>query len=127
MARIAGVDLPNHKKLEVALTYIYGIGWSRAREICEKTGIPCTKRVGDLTPDELNTLRKFIDENYKVEGDLRREVQLNIKKLRDMGCYRGIRHARGLPVRGQQTRTNARTRKGKRRTVGGTTRRGKAK
>ncbi|GAB6065041.1 30S ribosomal protein S13 [Aquifex pyrophilus] len=127
MARIAGVDLPNHKKLEVALTYIYGIGWSRAREICEKTGIPCTKRVGDLTPDELNTLRKFIDENYKVEGDLRREVQLNIKKLRDMGCYRGIRHARGLPVRGQQTRTNARTRKGKRRTVGGTTRKGKAK
>ncbi len=120
MARIAGVDLPNHKKLEIALTYIYGIGWSRAREICEKTGIPCTKRVGDLTPDELNTLRKFIDENYKVEGDLRREVQLNIKKLKDMGCYRGIRHARGLPVRGQQTRTNARTRKGKRRTVGGT-------
>ena len=126
MARIAGVDLPNHKKLEIALTYIYGIGWSRAREICEKTGIPCTKRVGDLTPDELNTLRKFIDENYKVEGDLRREVQLNIKKLKDMGCYRGIRHARGLPVRGQQTRTNARTRKGKRRTVGGT-RKSKAK
>ncbi|RUM31796.1 MAG: 30S ribosomal protein S13 [Aquifex sp.] len=127
MARIAGVDLPNHKRLEIALTYIYGIGWSRAREICEKTGIPCTKKVGELTPDELNTLRKFIDENYKVEGDLRREVQLNIKKLRDMGCYRGIRHARGLPVRGQQTRTNARTRKGKRRTVGGTTRRAKAK
>lgn len=127
MARIAGVDLPNHKRLEAALTYIYGIGWSRAREICEKTGIPCTKRVGELTPDELNLLRKFIDENYKVEGDLRREVQLNIKKLRDMGCYRGIRHARGLPVRGQQTRTNARTRKGKRKTVGGTTRRGKAK
>jgi len=127
MARIAGVDLPNHKRLEVALTYIYGIGWSRAREICEKTGIPCTKRVGELTPDELNTLRKFIDENYKVEGDLRREVQLNIKKLKDMGCYRGIRHARGLPVRGQQTRTNARTRKGKRRTVGGTTKKAKAK
>ena len=127
MARIAGVDLPNNKRLEVALTYIYGIGWSRAREICEKTGIPCTKKVGELTPDELNTLRKFIDENYKVEGDLRREVQLNIKKLRDMGCYRGIRHSRGLPVRGQQTRTNARTRKGKRRTVGGTTRRAKAK
>ncbi len=126
MARIAGVDLPNNKRLEVALTYIYGIGWSRAREICEKTGIPCTKKVGELTPDELNTLRKFIDENYKVEGDLRREVQLNIKKLKDMGCYRGIRHARGLPVRGQQTRTNARTRKGKRRTVGGTTRRAKA-
>ena len=127
MARIAGVDLPNNKRLEVALTYIYGIGWSRAREICEKTGIPCTKKVGELTPDELNTLRKFIDENYKVEGDLRREVQLNIKKLKDMGCYRGIRHSRGLPVRGQQTRTNARTRKGKRRTVGGTTRKAKAK
>jgi small subunit ribosomal protein S13 len=81
MARIAGVDLPDHKKLEVALTYIYGIGWSRAREICEKTGIPCTKRVGELTPDELNTIRKFIEQNYKVEGDLRREVQLNIKKI----------------------------------------------
>ncbi|WP_448584324.1 30S ribosomal protein S13 [Thermocrinis sp.] len=120
MARIAGVDLPDHKKLEVALTYLYGIGWKRAREICEKTGISCTKRVGELSPDELNTIRKFIEQNYKVEGDLRREVQLNIKKLVDMGCYRGIRHAKGLPVRGQQTRTNARTRKGKRKTVGGT-------
>ncbi len=115
MARIAGVDLPDHKKLEVALTYIYGIGWTRAKEICEKTGIPCTKRVGELTPEELNTIRKFIDANYKVEGDLRREVQLNIKKLKDMGCYRGLRHTRGLPVRGQQTRTNAHTRKGRRR------------
>ncbi len=115
MARIAGVDLPDNKKLEVALTYIYGIGWVRAKEICEKTGIPCTKRVGELTAEELNTIRKFIDANYKVEGDLRREVQLNIKKLKDMGCYRGMRHARGLPVRGQQTRTNAHTRKGRRR------------
>jgi len=117
MARIAGVDLPDHKKLEVALTYIYGIGWARAKEICEKTGIPCTKRVGELTAEELNTIRKFIDANYKVEGDLRREVQLNIKKLKDIGCYRGLRHAKGLPVRGQQTRTrtNARTRKGRRR------------
>ncbi len=115
MARIAGVDLPDNKKLEVALTYIYGIGWTRAKEICEKTGIPCTKRVGELTAEEINTIRKFIDTNYKVEGDLRREIQLNIKKLKDMGCYRGMRHARGLPVRGQQTRTNARTRKGKRR------------
>ncbi len=126
MARIAGVDLPDHKRLEVALTYIYGIGWSRAREICEGTGIDCKKRVGELTSEELNLLRKYIDEHYKVEGDLRREVQLNIKKLIDMGCYRGLRHARGLPVRGQQTRTNARTRKGKRKTVAGTARRAKA-
>ncbi len=126
MARIAGVDLPDHKRLEVALTYIYGIGWSRAREICEGTGIDCKKRVGELTSEELNILRKYIDEHYKVEGDLRREVQLNIKKLIDMGCYRGQRHARGLPVRGQQTRTNARTRKGKRKTVGGTARRAKS-
>jgi small subunit ribosomal protein S13 len=100
MARIAGVDLPDHKKLEVALTYLYGIGWKRAKEICQKTGIPCTKRLGELSPDELNTIRKFIEQNYKVEGDLRREVQLNIKKLIDIGCYRGMRHARGLPVRG---------------------------
>jgi len=120
MARIAGVDLPGHKKLEVALTYLYGIGWKRAKEICQKTGIPCTKRLGELSPDELNTIRKFIEQNYKVEGDLRREVQLNIKKLTDIGCYRGMRHVRGLPVRGQQTKTNARTRKGKRKTVGGT-------
>jgi len=120
MARIAGVDLPDHKKLEVALTYLYGIGWKRAKEICQKTGIPCTKRLGELSPVELNTIRKFIEQNYKVEGDLRREVQLNIKKLTDIGCYRGMRHVRGLPVRGQQTKTNARTRKGKRKTVGGT-------
>ncbi len=120
MARIAGVDLPDHKRLEIALTYIYGIGKSRVKEICQATGIDCTKRVGELTPEELNKLRKFIDENYKVEGDLRREVQLSIKRLIDMGCYRGQRHARGLPVRGQQTRTNARTRKGKRKTVAGT-------
>jgi small subunit ribosomal protein S13 len=120
MARIAGVDLPDHKKLEVALTYLYGIGWKRAKEICQKTGIHCTKRLGELSPDELNTIRKFIEQNYKVEGDLRREVQLNIKKLIDIGCYRGMRHVKGLPVRGQQTRTNARTRKGKRKTVGGT-------
>ncbi len=126
MARIAGVDLPDNKRLEVALTYIYGIGWSRAREICEGTGIDCKKKVGDLTSEELNILRKYIDEHYKVEGDLRREVQLSIKKLIDMGCYRGQRHSRGLPVRGQQTRTNARTRKGKRRTVGGTARRAKS-
>ena len=114
MARIAGVDIPDGKKLEVALTYIYGIGWSRAKEICESVGIPATKRVGELSPEELAKLRKFIDENYRVEGDLRREVQLNIKKLIDMGTYRGIRHSRGLPVRGQNTRTNAKTRKGRR-------------
>ncbi len=114
MARIAGVDIPDGKKLEVALTYIYGIGWSRAKEICDSVGIPATKRVGELSPEELAKLRKFIDENYRVEGDLRREVQLNIKKLIDMGTYRGIRHSRGLPVRGQNTRTNAKTRKGRR-------------
>ncbi len=125
MARIAGVDLPDHKRLEIALTYIYGIGKTRVKEICEGTGIDCKKRVGELTPEELNILRKFIDENYKVEGDLRREVQLNIKRLMDMGCYRGQRHARGLPVRGQQTRTNARTRKGRRRSVGGIKKKGK--
>ncbi|MFN3813192.1 MAG: 30S ribosomal protein S13 [Aquificaceae bacterium] len=120
MARIAGVDLPDNKRLEVALTYLYGVGWSRAREICNGTGIPYVKKLGELTPDELNTIRKYIEQNYKVEGDLRREVQMNIKKLIDMGCYRGIRHARGLPVRGQQTKTNSRTRKGKKKTVGGT-------
>ncbi len=125
MARIAGVDLPDNKRLEIALTYIYGIGKTRVREICESTGIDCRKRVGELSPEELNTLRKFIDEHYKVEGDLRREVQLNIKRLMDMGCYRGLRHARGLPVRGQQTRTNAKTRKGRRRSVGGIRKKGK--
>ncbi|HIQ30542.1 MAG TPA: 30S ribosomal protein S13 [Aquifex aeolicus] len=118
MARIAGVDLPDGKRLEIALTYIYGIGRTLAKEVCEGTGIDCKKRVGELSPEELNTLRKFIDEHYKVEGDLRREVQLNIKRLIDMGCYRGQRHARGLPVRGQQTRTNAKTRKGRRRRKG---------
>jgi len=115
MARIAGVDLPNHKRLEIALTYIYGIGKYRAYEICKNTGIDCKKRVGELTPEELNVLRKYIDEHYKVEGDLRREVLLNIRKLIDMGCYRGIRHVRNLPVRGQQTKTNAKTRKKRKR------------
>ncbi|MCX7760930.1 MAG: 30S ribosomal protein S13 [Hydrogenothermaceae bacterium] len=115
MARIAGVDLPDKKRLEIALTYIYGIGKTRAKEILEKTGISGLKRVGELTPDELNTIRKFIEQNYKVEGDLRREVAVSIKKLVDMGCYRGIRHRLGLPVRGQRTKTNAKTRKGKKR------------
>jgi len=111
MARIAGVDLPDRKRLEIALTYIYGIGKTRAKEILEKTGIDGMKRVGELTPDELNTIRKFIEQSYKVEGDLRREVAVNIKKLMDMGCYRGIRHRLGLPVRGQRTKTNAKTRR----------------
>jgi len=111
MARIAGVDLPDKKRLEIALTYVYGIGKTRAKEILEKTGIDGMKRVGELTPDELNTIRKFIEQNYKVEGDLRREVAVNIKRLMDMGCYRGIRHRLGLPVRGQRTKTNAKTRR----------------
>lgn len=115
MARIAGVDLPDKKRLEIALTYIYGIGKTRTKEILEKTGLDGTKRVGELTPDELNTIRKFIEQNYKVEGDLRRDVAVSIKKLVDMGCYRGIRHRLGLPVRGQRTKTNAKTRKGKKR------------
>ncbi len=117
MARIAGVDLPDHKKLEIVLTYLYGVGWSKAKEICEQTGIPCTKKLGELTPEELNQLRRYIEQNIKVEGDLRREVQLNIKKLVDIGTYRGLRHVRGLPVRGQQSKTNARTRKGKRKST----------
>ncbi len=114
MARIAGVDLPDHKKLEVVLTYLYGVGRPKAKEICDNTGIPCTKKLGELSPEELNQLRRYIEQNLKVEGDLRREVQLNIKKLIDIGTYRGLRHVRGLPVRGQQSKTNARTRKGKR-------------
>ncbi|MDM7274495.1 30S ribosomal protein S13 [Sulfurihydrogenibium azorense] len=114
MARIAGVDLPDRKRLEIALTYIYGIGKTRAKEILEKTGIDVMKRVGELTPEELNTIRKFIEQNYKVEGDLRREVAVAIKRLVDMGCYRGVRHRLGLPVRGQRTKTNAKTRRGKR-------------
>ncbi|MEN3034317.1 MAG: 30S ribosomal protein S13 [Aquificaceae bacterium] len=120
MARIAGVDLPDNKKLEIVLTYLYGIGRARALEICQKTGIAPTKKLGELSPEELNLVRKFIETNYIVESDLRREVNMNIKKLIDMGCYRGIRHIKGLPVRGQQTKTNSRTRKGKRKTVGGT-------
>ncbi len=111
MARIAGVDLPDRKRLEIALTYIYGIGKTRAKEILQNTGIDGMKRVGELTPEELNAIRKYIEQNYKVEGDLRREVAVNIKKLIDMGCYRGIRHRLGLPVRGQRTKTNAKTRR----------------
>ncbi len=118
MARIAGVDLPRDKRVEVALTYIYGIGRSSARAILARTGISPDTRVKDLTEDEVNRLRELIDREYKVEGELRAEVAANIKRLIDIGSYRGLRHRRGLPVRGQRTRTNARTRKGPRRTVG---------
>jgi small subunit ribosomal protein S13 len=116
MARIAGVDLPN-KHIEIALTYIYGIGRTSARKICEKTGIACEKKVQELSSEEVNNLRSVIESEYKVEGRLRTEISLNIKRLMDIGCYRGLRHRKGLPVRGQRTSTNARTRKGKRKTV----------
>lgn len=116
MARIAGIDLPN-KQLEVALTYIYGIGRSTAIEICQKTKINPQMRANDLNQEDINELRKVIENEYVVEGRLRSEVALNIKRLLDIGCYRGLRHRKGLPVRGQRTRTNARTRKGKKKTV----------
>ena len=118
MARVAGVDLPNHKRLEVALTYIFGIGRSRSLEICEVCGLDSMSRIGDLTDEELNRVRDCIDRDYRVEGDLRREVQANIRRLIEIGAYRGRRHRMGLPVRGQRTKTNARTRKGKAKTVG---------
>ncbi|MFS8500853.1 MAG: 30S ribosomal protein S13 [Caldicoprobacter sp.] len=118
MARIAGVDLPREKRVEIALTYIYGIGRAKANEILAATGVNPDTRVKDLTEEEVAKLRDYIDKNVKVEGDLRREVALNIKRLIDIGCYRGIRHRRGLPVRGQRTRSNARTRKGPRPGIG---------
>ena len=118
MARIAGVDLPNEKRIEAGLTYIYGIGWTTSREILEKTGINPSTRVKDLTEEEAGKIRKVIENDYMVEGDLRRDVSMNIKRLMEIGCYRGIRHRRGLPVRGQKTKTNARTRKGPKKTVG---------
>lgn len=118
MARIAGVDLPRDKRVEIALTYIYGVGRKRAKEALQHTNIDPDTRVRNLTEDEISRLREFIDKNYKVEGDLRREVSMNIKRLMEIGCYRGIRHRKGLPVRGQTTKNNARTRKGPRRTVG---------
>lgn len=118
MARIAGVDLPRDKRIEVALTYIYGIGRPTANKILTTTGINPDTRVRDLTEDEVSRLRETIDKNYVVEGDLRREVSLNIKRLIEIGCYRGLRHRWGLPVRGQRTKTNARTRKGPKKTVG---------
>ena len=114
MARIAGVDLPRRKHIAYALPYVYGIGQSTAQEICAKAKIDPTKKVDDLTDAEVKTIRDVIDADYKVEGDLRREVQMNIKRLMDLGCYRGLRHRKGLPVRGQRTHTNSRTRKGPR-------------
>ncbi len=114
MARISGVDLPNVKRIEVALTYIYGIGISTAQSILKDTGVNPDTRVKDLTDEEINVLRQSIERNHKVEGDLRTEIAMNIKRLMDIGCYRGIRHRRGLPVRGQNTKNNARTRKGNR-------------
>ena len=118
MARIAGVDLPNDKRVEIGLTYIYGIGRPTANDILSKAGINPDTRVKDLTEEEVGKIRKIIDTEYHVEGDLRREVNLDIKRLMEIGCYRGIRHRRGLPVRGQKTKTNARTRKGPKKTVG---------
>ena len=114
MARIAGVDLPKSKRMEIALTYIYGIGRSASREILNQAGISLDLKTDDLTDDDVVKIRQIMDQSYKVEGDLRREIQLNIKRLMDLGCYRGLRHRRGLPVRGQRTHTNARTRKGPR-------------
>ena len=117
MARIAGVDLPRDKRVEIGLTYVYGIGRNSAMKILEATGINPDTRVKDLTEDEIAKIREAIDHDYTVEGDLRREVALNIKRLTEIGSYRGIRHRRGLPVRGQRTKTNARTRKGPKRTI----------
>jgi len=117
MARIAGVDLPGRKHISIALRYLYGVGPARAILICEKAQIPLDKKAQDLTDNEIRRIREVIDAEYKVEGDLRREVQLNIKRLMDLGCYRGLRHRRGLPVNGQRTHTNARTRKGPRKGV----------
>lgn len=112
MARIAGVNIPTQKRVEVALTYIYGIGRTKAKQICTKVGIPTQRRVQELTDDEVVRIREMIDRDYRVEGDLRREQAMNVKRLMDLGCYRGLRHRKGLPVRGQRTHTNARTRKG---------------
>ena len=118
MARIAGVDLPREKRLEVALTYIYGIGRPSARKILAEAEVSSDVRVKDLTEDQVNRLRRVIEGSYRVEGDLRRQVSMDVRRLMDIGCYRGLRHRRGLPARGQRTRTNARTRKGPKRTVG---------
>lgn len=117
MARLAGVDLPRNKRVEIALTYIFGIGRSRAKEICEQAAIPVAQRTDSLTDEQVAKIRGIIEATFKVEGDLRREVGLSIKRLMDLNCFRGMRHRKGLPVRGQRTRTNARTRKGPRQTV----------
>jgi len=119
VARIAGVNIPTNKRVEIALRYIHGIGPAKAREVIETVGIPAEKRVNELTDAEILQIRETIDANYTVEGDLRREVAVNIKRLMDLGCYRGLRHRRGLPVRGQRTHTNARTRKGPAKPIAG--------
>ena len=119
MARIAGVNIPTQKRVEISLTYIHGIGRQKASEICQKVGIPSERRVNELTDDEVVRIREAIDRDYTVEGDLRREVAMNVKRLMDLGCYRGLRHRKGLPVHGQRTHTNARTRKGPARPIAG--------
>ncbi len=119
MARISGVDIPREKRLEISLTYIYGIGRTTAQRICEETGTSCDTRVRDLTDEEVTRLRNYIDSNLEVEGDLRRDVSQDIKRKMEIGCYQGIRHRKGLPVHGQRTHTNARTRKGPKKTVAG--------
>ena len=119
MARIAGIDLPKNKRIEIALTYIYGIGRSTSQKILSQANVNLDTKSDDLTEGQINAIRQIIDSHYKVEGDLRTEVSMNIKRLMDLGCYRGLRHRRGLPVRGQRTHTNARTRKGPRRSVMG--------
>ena len=119
MARIAGVNIPTSKRVEIALTYIHGIGRSKAKELCSSLEIDEARRVNDLTDAEVLRIREYIDANLQVEGDLRREAQMNIKRLMDLGCYRGLRHRRGLPVRGQRTHTNARTRKGPAKAIAG--------
>ena len=118
MARISGIDLPREKRVEIALTYIYGIGLHTSQQLLQRTGVNPDTRVRDLTEDEVQRLRDVIDKEMRVEGDLRREISMNIKRLMDIGCYRGLRHRRGMPVRGQQTRTNARTRRGPKRAMG---------
>ncbi len=123
MARIEGIDLPRNKRVEIGLTYIYGIGRTRAKDILDATNVNPDQRIQDLSESDLAALREFINKNYKLEGDLRRETQMNIKRLIEIGCYRGLRHRRSLPVNGQRTRTNARTRKGPKKTVAGRGRR----
>ncbi|HEV2068758.1 MAG TPA: 30S ribosomal protein S13 [Acidimicrobiales bacterium] len=119
MARISGVDIPREKRLEIALTYIYGVGPSLARQICQAVEVDCNTRVRDLTDDEVTQIRGWVDQNLRVEGDLRREVSTDVKRKMEIGCYQGLRHRRGLPVHGQRTHTNARTRKGPKKTVAG--------